>query len=113
MRFITIGEEGREDGGKDTPGKGAREDGRHDTVEGGWEGNGCTCGAGGGAVSLEWVREVSGSTCVGEGTFLDLGFGFGLGLGLTDSSGDLRRFREGLRDSSSASESDVSSMTST
>lgn len=53
------------------------------------------------------------STSLGEGSFLDLNFGFGLGFGLVGSAWDFCRFRGGLRDSSSASESDVSSIIST
>lgn len=53
LRVTTTGEEGREEGGEDnTLGKGARGDGRCDTVEGCWDGNGCSCGAGGSAVSF-------------------------------------------------------------
>jgi hypothetical protein len=50
LRVATGGEEG----GEDSSGKGASEDGgRCGTVESGWDGNGCSCGAGGAAVSLD------------------------------------------------------------
>jgi len=52
LRVTTGGEEGRGDGGEDTSDKGARGDGRCETVEGCRDGNGCSCGAGGAAVSI-------------------------------------------------------------
>jgi hypothetical protein len=54
------------------------------------------------------------SVALGEGDVLALGLvlGLGFGFGLTGLSWDFCRFRGGLRDSSSRSESDVNSITS-